>query len=319
MSNGATNIQGRTWLVTRNFREGEELDAEQWLRSFHTNTRAVYTVGQLEQGLKEERKHIQAYVNFSSGKKLGGLKKVDAEAHFDLVKVDNGADRYCMKEITRVAGPWEFGTKPLRRNCAADWDEIKEKAKEGKLDEIPAQILIQNYNALKMIAKDNIKPRGTDHVRGIYIWGKSGAGKTTTARDLFPDMEYYTKTHNKWWDGYKDEPVVLWDDIHPEEGKKSGTALKGWCDRNPVSGESKGSGVALNHEYFIMTSQYPLYRVFEDIETYEAMERRCFVYCIDDDKQLDMKEMFQTLYGGKRPEKDFRIARCSKEEALNSI
>lgn len=34
------------------------------------------------------------------------MKKFDSKVHWEPVKVNNGADAYCMKEDTRVEGPW---------------------------------------------------------------------------------------------------------------------------------------------------------------------------------------------------------------------
>jgi len=48
------------------------------------------------------------------------LKKICSKAHFEQVKFNNGADDYCMKEDTRVEGPWSFGVKPARRNVKGD-------------------------------------------------------------------------------------------------------------------------------------------------------------------------------------------------------
>jgi len=47
------------------------------------------------------------------GKRITGLKKFCDKAHFEPVKVDNGIDAYCMKEETRLEGPWEFGVRPV--------------------------------------------------------------------------------------------------------------------------------------------------------------------------------------------------------------
>lgn len=54
-----------------------------------------------------------------------------------------------MKEDTRVEGPFEFGTKPLKRNDKTDWEEVKTKAKQGKLDELSADVYVQHYRTLK--------------------------------------------------------------------------------------------------------------------------------------------------------------------------
>lgn len=50
-----------------------------------------------------------------------------------------------MKEESRIDGPWEFGIKPVQRNSKEDWDEVKSKAKAGKLDEIPSEIYVKHY------------------------------------------------------------------------------------------------------------------------------------------------------------------------------
>lgn len=54
------------------------------------------------------------------------MMKVCPKAHFERVKVNNGADDYCLKEDTRVEGPWEFGTKPVKRNSKVDWQRVKD-------------------------------------------------------------------------------------------------------------------------------------------------------------------------------------------------
>lgn len=41
------------------------------------------------------------------------MKKASPRAHWEPVKVNNGADKYCMKDETRVEGPFEFGIKKL--------------------------------------------------------------------------------------------------------------------------------------------------------------------------------------------------------------
>lgn len=64
------------------------------------------------------------------------MSKVAPKAHFEKVKVNNGADMYCLKEDTRVEGPWEFGHRPLKRNCKVDWDDTLKKAKAGDFDGI---------------------------------------------------------------------------------------------------------------------------------------------------------------------------------------
>lgn len=51
---------------------------------------------------------------------MGTLKKHCGHSHFEGVKVNNGADAYCMKEDTRVEGPWTFGVRPAQLNKKGD-------------------------------------------------------------------------------------------------------------------------------------------------------------------------------------------------------
>ena len=104
---GVPRTCSRNWLGTLN---NPDVDPEEYLLSFAQ--RATYVCGQLEEG-EQGTRHIQFYVNFPYAIKFGALKKLCAKAHFEPVVVNNGAHTYCMKEETRVAGPWEFGVKPL--------------------------------------------------------------------------------------------------------------------------------------------------------------------------------------------------------------
>lgn len=65
---------------------------------------------------------------FKTAVRPASIKKLDKRLHIELVKTNNGADDYCMKEDTRVDGPWTFGIKPVKRNSKTDWAEVKAKA-----------------------------------------------------------------------------------------------------------------------------------------------------------------------------------------------
>lgn len=56
-----------------------------------------------------------------------------------------------------------------------------------------------------------MKVADSDHLRGIWIWGPAGIGKSRKAREDYPGA--YPKLCNKWWDGYQGQEYVIMDDI----------------------------------------------------------------------------------------------------------
>ena len=109
------------------------------LEEVHRITEAVYTVGQLEQGANGTP-HLQFVQNFKNAVRLGHFKKCLPQARCEPVLVGGGADKYCVKQETRVGGPWEYGEKPMQRNSRKDWEAVFLKTKQGRIEEIPADI-----------------------------------------------------------------------------------------------------------------------------------------------------------------------------------
>ena len=101
--------------------------AQDWLAEAHKHSGAVYTVGQLEKG-KEGTVHLQFFINLPKpGKRITAMKKVCKYTHWEPVGKDNGAADYCMKEDTRVEGPWEFGEKPLHQNVKGEAAQARQE------------------------------------------------------------------------------------------------------------------------------------------------------------------------------------------------
>jgi len=141
-------------------------------------------------------------MNFKIPTRPNVLKKYDNKLHIEIVKVNNGADTYCMKEDTRLEGPFEFGIRPVKRSSKTDWALVLEQAKKGDFSKIPDDIVVKHYNNLKHIAKDHQVTVNRTYPREVLWWyGESGAGKSRRTQVEYPDA--YMKHSNKWWDGYQ--------------------------------------------------------------------------------------------------------------------
>lgn len=277
-------MTSRNYLCTRNFKDLTEFPqgyVYNFLKNIYENSDSNYVVGQAEKGKINNTLHIQFFVNFKYPQRFTKITKFDKSIHCEKVTINNGADNYCMKEDTRVEGPYKFGNYPQKQNNPYDWENIWNLAKENRIDEIPPSIRIRNYNTIKNIAKDYMDFEDCEHLRGIWIWGPAGRGKSKWVRDHVPSNELYPKMLNKWWDGYNNQRVVVLDDFGLE-GDFLSQELKIWSDRYGCLLENKGGCLQSRYEWFIITSQYRIKDIFTDFETREALHRRFIVFFIDD-------------------------------------
>ena len=268
----------RNFLVTKNI--DDMIDGELYLKEIYEKTGARYVCGQIE---KVNHLHVQFFINFKTPQRPSRITKIDSHLHIEYVNVNNGADTYCLKKESRVEGPWEFGERPVKVNNKVDWEMVWNKAKEGKFEEIPASVRVIHYSKLKLINKDYLQFKDAENVRGIWIWGKSGSGKSRYVRDfaLKNNKRLYPKLCNKWWDGYKGEEIVCMDDLMPVHNCLC-QHLKIWTDRYGCVLETKGGAITDNYKYFFVTSQYELKTIFPDPEDQSALERRFKIFNIKD-------------------------------------
>lgn len=161
----------------------------------------------------------------------------------------------------------------MKRNCSNDWEIIRENAKQGKLEDVPADIYVRCYNQLQRICKDHMLPKPRPGIEVRVYYGKSGTGKTHDAIEWLGDGYYDKLPTTKFWDGYQGQDAVLIDEFRGEIGVSH---LLKWCDKYKCSVEVKGGGVPLQATKFVLTSnKHPKDWWPElDGETYAAFSRR---------------------------------------------
>lgn len=221
--------------------------------------------------------HIQGYIEFAEKKSLNWLKQnVSDKAHFEVARGSSlEASDYCKKDGLwiedgeRSKTPGEKGDGEKRR-----WEDAFAAAKRGALDDIDDELRVRYYSTWKQIQKDFMgHPDDLYDCCGVWLYGESGNGKSHAARDMAKGAQYYEKMANKWWDGYQNEPIVILDDVDPKHDVL-GHHLKIWADKYAFIAEAKGNAMRIRPRLFIVTSQYPIERVFQDAETIAALKRR---------------------------------------------
>lgn len=228
---------------------------------------------------KEGTPHLQGFIYFKYGKTLSSVRKVLPGSHCKP-KYKNSffseAAGYCRKQDSE---PFEKGSLPQDPKVKGDneatrWERIRDLARAGDVQSVGEEYpdaYIQSYRTLKMIAADHMeKPADLEDVAGEWLYGPSGAGKTTLARDL---GECYIKDRTKWWNGYAGQEIVVMDDFDPY-CKGMAALVKDWGDKYCFKAETKNGYMFIRPKKFIITSQYLPRDIWEDQATLDAIHSR---------------------------------------------
>lgn len=270
----SSSRRSRGWCFTINNWSEEEL-----LPIYdHAGSDAVkYAIIGKEVGA-EGTKHLQGYLYYFNARRFSSVKRILPRAHLEPAKGTALQNfEYCSKESDFR----EFGDRPLTsvekgQNEEKRWEDALSAAKEGRLDDVPADILLRNYSTIKRIRRDYMPTPETFDGElkdtNVWIWGPAGCGKSSWAREMYPD--HFPKSINKWFCGYNQEDAIIIDDWAPNH-HMVGYYLKIWGDRYPFSAEIKGASILIRPKNVVVTSQYSPESCFpDDPETVSAIRRR---------------------------------------------
>lgn len=220
-------------------------------------------------------KHLQGFLSFVNAKtvqqaraKFPGLHILTM--HGSILQNEN----YCSKAGALI----EHGEKPVSNDNKGRaeklrWQNARDLAKQGKIDEIDADIFIRCYSTLKRIGADYAsKPQPCNPVC-IWIYGPTGTGKSYSVETSFPDCYKKCMDDLKWFDGYRGEKAIYLEDIDKYQVKWGGV-LKRLADRWPMQASVKGSMVYIRPQYVLVTSNYRIDEIWSDPQTVEPLQRR---------------------------------------------
>ena len=156
----------------------------------------AYMVGQLERG-ENGTLHWQFAIQWSHSRSFAAIKKDLPLAHFERSVM--GGSRPVLPERRTLGTPGHGNTVT---GLPAGSARLRPRTgtrgilspRRGALRKIPAKIQIKHLGNLERIHRQNLKFIDQTDVRGVWIWGKPGVGKSHFARQVLRLRYYLSST-----------------------------------------------------------------------------------------------------------------------------
>lgn len=221
---------------------------------------------------EEGTPHYQGYCYFRERKSLSQLKDIVPRAHLEIQR---GTTQQAV-EYTKKDGDWnEWGTMPSGPGGQKDrWKEVLRLARTGNLEEIEEKFpaIFLRYHAKLLGLHKPERPLILPVLENEWWVGKTGTGKSRELWNRFPS--HYSKSLNKWWDGYSNQDVVAIEEWSPKNEVTS-SSLKIWADRYPFSAEIKGGTLQkIRPKRIIILSNYTIDECFVNSQDLDPIKRR---------------------------------------------
>lgn len=272
----------RSWVFTSFNAEKPSFDADVM----------VYQVYQREKCPTTGKDHWQGFVRFKDKIRLTQAKellKLD-KVHFEVCRNPPKAIEYCMKQDTRLDGPFEFGSREkadIRSGSRSDLQDIKKDIESGVSERDIADKHFNSwvrYNrSFRAYRTLLTKPRNFK-TKVIVVYGPTNCGKSYWAETNFPDALWVTRGNSAtWFSGYEAHQAVILDEFY---GWLKFDFLLRLLDRYPLRVEHKGGDAEFIARHIIITSNDEWNLWYKDIGLNHkaALERRLDIIMYRDDQ-----------------------------------
>ena len=243
-----------------------------------------YIVYQKELG-ESKTPHFQGYAESTKQLNMEQWKSKLGSTRYHLERrmgTQAEARKYCMKEDTRMEGPWEFGTfLESEQGKRSDLEALAEAAIKGKrvrelLDDEnlkPSTLLLHLSHFLKL--RQYYEPE-RDHnqpVEVIVMTGATGTGKSKWARETYPGAYWVPAGKNlMWWDKYEYQETIVIDEFDWTQVEYR--HLLKILDRYGPMVQTKGSHVTLHHNRVVLTTVMHPDEWYETLADTRELHRR---------------------------------------------
>lgn len=249
-------------------------------------------IGQIEKCPTTNRIHAQYAVRFDKTTRMSALKKLRKKDHFEIIRDRAASIKYCTKDETRYSPNFvKFGDVPIVNSkdtvSKLDWDEIFICAKTGRHSMIPSRIRLQYHSSISKLHQEcQQRIEVSDCVRGVWLYGKPGLGKTRFVLSQYDQIQehdgvdastLYIKSLDRWWDGFSNSlhRNVFIDEVSPDHRASLAAPLKQWSDAMSFQAEVKGSKMVPKYDKLFVASNYTIKEFSSgDVALEKALKRR---------------------------------------------
>lgn len=270
--------KSRSWLLTLPEADYDKATLEAKLGNY------TY-IGQLEEGSKTGYRHWHVLIEQKSPIRFSTLKK-----KFPIGRLETRrgtvaeALAYVTKEETSLGVTIQNGlieadektSKPSRLEQLHARVLAGESVNQILLDDPKAWFYGRNLerlaNAYAMETSKKLR-----NVEAVYIWGKTGVGKTRSLWETYGKSMYRVSDYSHPWDSYKGEKILVLDEFYSTNIPFN--FLLNVLDRYPLDLPARYANKQANWEKVYLVSNVPLESQYADIQRFnpngwEALTRR---------------------------------------------